>query len=112
MADAFYREAAASRNVAYDTGPVAALPTSPRSSTHGLSALSDGPRVNGAPASDPRAILLAAAGHADMVSLGDLVGAIPDHPQPLAAVLALVDEGLLGMDLEAPFGPDLRLWRP
>ncbi|HEX2172023.1 MAG TPA: hypothetical protein VHL09_06215 [Dehalococcoidia bacterium] len=116
MADALYSRTAPSRNADCGSHLVATLSTPSPSNAPASSALPDGFDASGGPARgdaapDVRAILLAAAGTADVVRLGDLVDAVPDHPQPLSAVLALVDQGLLGIDLEAPFDPDLGLWR-
>jgi hypothetical protein len=55
--------------------------------------------------------LLAAVDETACAELGDLVDAIPDHPQPLSAVLALVDAGLIGLEFNAPFDRHLRVWR-
>jgi len=44
-------------------------------------------------------------------TLGGIAGALPDHPWPIFAVLALVDMGLLALDLQAPFDADLRVRR-
>jgi len=116
MAEALYSRTAPTRNADCETDPVAVLSTTPSRNAPACSALPDGLDASGAPtrgdaAPDVRAILLEAVGIAGVVRLGDLVGAIPGHPQPLSAVLSLVDQGLLGIDLGAPFDPDLGLWR-
>ncbi len=102
MAKASYSGALTPRNG--DCNPPAASPI-PNPDTP-----AEARSVRGAEAR-PRSVLLAAAGRADVVRLADLVAAIPDHPQPLCAVMALVDAGLLGMDFQEGFGPDLRVWR-
>ncbi|MFC4174030.1 hypothetical protein ACFOYU_18575 [Microvirga sp. GCM10011540] len=108
MADALYSEAAPSRN-----GDCDASVASPRSTALPLVTRPAPRPCAGAACADPgpEAAVLATAAQAPVVALGDLVGAIPDHPQPLAVILALVDQGRLGIDLQAPFGSDLRLWR-
>jgi hypothetical protein len=58
-----------------------------------------------------RTVILAAAALVPTNTLSHLVSLIPDHPSPLGAVMALVDEGLLGLDLQAPFGGEIELWR-
>ncbi len=60
----------------------------------------------------PAAQMLVQIARAGSCGLGELVAAIPDHPRPLAAVIALVDAGLLALDLDAPLGPDMRVWCP
>ncbi|GAB6842895.1 hypothetical protein HNR00_005067 [Methylorubrum rhodinum] len=55
--------------------------------------------------------LLAALNGTGGSSLGDLADAIPAHPQPISAVLALVDAGLLGIDLVSAFDASCRVWR-
>lgn len=55
--------------------------------------------------------LLAAVDAAGVIGIGDLCGAIPDHPRPVSAVLALVDAGHLGIDLAAPFDASCAIWR-
>ena len=40
-----------------------------------------------------------------------LVRAVPDHPYPLSAVMALVDEGMLEMDRSAAFGAETKFRR-
>lgn len=57
------------------------------------------------------ALLCAADQNGGVIDLDSLVAAIPDHPQPLCAILSLVDAGVLALDATAPFGGDLRLWR-
>ena len=56
--------------------------------------------------------LLAAVDEAVITELGDLASVIPDHPRPISAVLALVDAGLLALDLQAGFDASLSVWRP
>jgi hypothetical protein len=56
------------------------------------------------------ALLCAADQNGGVVDLDSLVAAIPGHPQPLCAILSLVDAGVLALDTTAPFGGDLRLW--
>ncbi|MBD2747307.1 hypothetical protein IC232_11450 [Microvirga sp. BT688] len=118
MAEALYSGAAASRNhhcgpsaasttlTSNDVGRVSPLPAamlSPMGSPDGVTQPDHD--------SDARATLLAVASQANVVTLADLVSAIPNYPQPLSAVLALVDRGFFGVDLESPFGPDLLFWR-
>ena len=58
-----------------------------------------------------RSRLLGACGVDGRATADVLVRAVPDHPHPLAAVMALVDEGMLEMDMSAAFGPDTRFRR-
>ncbi len=59
-----------------------------------------------------RAALLSAFGRdGAAVELNELVAAIPDHPQPLSAILELVDAGVIALDTASPFDGGLRLWR-
>ncbi|WP_191970234.1 hypothetical protein [Methylobacterium planeticum] len=62
------------------------------------------------PSPDAREVLRAALAHGRPVALGDLVDLLPDHPQPLSAVLALVDADEAVIDLRGPFGPECRVW--
>ncbi|MBM6579376.1 hypothetical protein ILT44_04195 [Microvirga sp. BT689] len=116
MVDAFYAAGGCPRKCARDA----------HNSTHMISEDTGAPvRTDPTPADLPRD--LAASGHATpevqaallsaadqnggVVDLDRLVAAIPDHPQPLSAILSLVDAGVLALDTAAPFGGDLRLWR-
>ncbi|MGU3478578.1 hypothetical protein [Methylobacterium sp. D48H] len=60
---------------------------------------------------DVQFALLTAVDETGDASLGDLADAIPEHPQPISAVLALVDAGLLAIDLVSAFGASCRVWR-
>lgn len=60
---------------------------------------------------DVQLALLAAVDETGDAALGDLAFAIPDHPQPISAVIALVDAGLLGIDLASAFDASCRVWR-
>ena len=55
--------------------------------------------------------LLATIDETGDATLDDLARAIPDHDRPVSAVLALVDAGVLGIDLAAPFDASCRVWR-
>ena len=61
---------------------------------------------------DDQLRLVAAAEDEGRIALGDLVGAIPDHPAPISAVMVLVDAGLLAIDTDAAFDAAVQLWRP
>lgn len=58
-----------------------------------------------------QAALFAAMDGTGESTLSDLADAIPEHPQPISAVLALVDAGLLALDLVAAFDASCRVWR-
>jgi len=109
MVTPFYAGASAPRNRACDSH-VASLPASagapPVPPGSGTAAVHPGltPEVQVA--------LLTAVDEAVIAELGDLAGVIPDHPRPISAVLALVDAGLLALDLQAGFDASLRVWRP
>ncbi|CAA2136889.1 hypothetical protein [Methylobacterium bullatum] len=60
---------------------------------------------------DVQVALLAAVDETGDACLGDLADAIPAHPQPISAVLALVDAGLLAIDLFSAFDASCRVWR-
>ncbi|TXN22870.1 hypothetical protein [Methylobacterium sp. WL9] len=60
---------------------------------------------------DVQLMLLAAVEETGDAALGDLASAIPDHPQPISAVIALVDAGLLGIDMVSAFDASCRVWR-
>ncbi|KAA0121726.1 hypothetical protein CIW48_22435 [Methylobacterium sp. P1-11] len=60
---------------------------------------------------DVQVALLAAVDETGDACLGDLADAIPAHPQPISAVLALVDAGLLAIDVVSPFDASCRVWR-
>jgi hypothetical protein len=60
---------------------------------------------------DLQVALLAAVDETGDSCLGRLADAIPAHPQPISAVLALVDAGLLAMDLVSAFDASCRVWR-
>lgn len=60
---------------------------------------------------DVQVALLTAVDETGDASLGDLADAIPAHPQPISAVLALVDAGLLAIDLVSAFDAACRVWR-
>ncbi|MCJ2096690.1 MULTISPECIES: hypothetical protein [unclassified Methylobacterium] len=60
---------------------------------------------------DVQVRLLAAVDETGDAALSDLAFAIPDHPQPISAVLALVDAGILGIDLASVFDASCRVWR-
>jgi hypothetical protein len=116
MAKSLYSEAAASRNIVCDLSVASSVP---RASHNGSLLPADAPCVPGG-MSDvaysnlcPSVVvaLLAAAGTADVVPLSDLVSAIPNHPAPLAAVMALVDRNLLGMDIGSAFDAGIGVWR-
>ncbi|WP_046867549.1 hypothetical protein [Microvirga massiliensis] len=63
-------------------------------------------------ASDAQVRILTVVDEGDgEATLGGIAGALPDHPWPISAVLALVDVGLLALDLQAPFDADLRVRR-
>lgn len=62
-------------------------------------------------ASATRDILLGALAGGEAVTLDALVRLLPDHPQPLSAVIALVDAGVAVMDLAGPFDASCRVWR-
>lgn len=55
--------------------------------------------------------LLAAVDETGDASLGDLADAIAPHPQPISAILALVDAGVLAIDLVSAFDASCRVWR-
>jgi hypothetical protein len=59
---------------------------------------------------DTRHILLRALAGGMRVAIGDLVGLLPDHPQPLSAVLDLVDAGDAVIDLDSAFDASSRVW--
>jgi hypothetical protein len=44
-----------------------------------------------------------------VATIGDIADALPDHPWPISAVLALVDKGPLVLDIQAPFDADMRI---
>ncbi|MBM1174556.1 hypothetical protein [Microvirga arabica] len=56
--------------------------------------------------------ILTAVDEAVVAELGDLITALPHHPRPITAVLALVETGLLAVDFHAPFDSNVRIWRP
>jgi hypothetical protein len=56
--------------------------------------------------------ILAAVDEAVVAELGDLIAALPHHPRPITAVLALIEAGLLAVDFQAPFDSSVRIWRP
>jgi hypothetical protein len=56
--------------------------------------------------------ILAAVDEAVVAELGDLIEALPHHPRPITAVLALIEAGLLAVDFHAPFDSSVRIWRP
>jgi len=56
--------------------------------------------------------ILSAVDDAVAAELGDLIAALPHHPRPITAVLALVEAGLLAVDFHAPFDSNVRIWRP
>ena len=58
-----------------------------------------------------RSRLLGARGVDGRATADVLVRAVPDHPHPLSAVMALVDEGLLEMDRSAAFGAETKFRR-
>ena len=55
--------------------------------------------------------LLAAIEETGDASLGDLAGAVPGCERPISAVLALVDAGILILDVAAPFDASCRVRR-
>jgi hypothetical protein len=108
MPDFFYAGAAASRKLPCDLPVASPLPA-------GTPSLQPGAAV---PAAHPeltpeiRDALLAAVDRAGIAGIGELAAAIPHHPRPISAVLALVDTGLLALDLQSGFDASLRVWRP
>lgn len=60
---------------------------------------------------DVQVALLAAVDETGDACLGDLADAIPAHLQPISAVLALVDAGVLAIDLASAFDASCRVWR-
>ena len=56
--------------------------------------------------------ILAAVNGAGVVELGDLIAALPLHPRPITAILALVEAGLLAVDFHASFDSPVWIWRP
>ncbi|MPR09317.1 hypothetical protein [Microvirga tunisiensis] len=56
--------------------------------------------------------ILAAVNEAGVVELGDLIAALPHHPRPITAILALIEAGLLAVDFRASFDSPVRIWRP
>jgi hypothetical protein len=56
--------------------------------------------------------ILAAVDDAGVVELGDLIAALPHHPRPITAVLALIEAGLLAVDFHASFDSPVWIWRP
>jgi len=56
--------------------------------------------------------ILTAVDEAGVAELGDLVAALPYHPRPITAILALIEAGLLAIDFRAPFDSNVRIWRP
>lgn len=55
--------------------------------------------------------LVAAVDEANLISIDDLVRVIPDHPQPISAILVLVDAGILSIDQTVAFDAATQLWR-
>jgi hypothetical protein len=115
MADAVYGGPAPACKCDCDLTPVAAppVPRNPaaphRPAPHGLNhpGLVRHPLIT----PDVQVRLLQAADAEAGVTLGDLVAAIPDHPRPVAAILALIEAGWLMEELRAPFDANLRIWR-
>jgi hypothetical protein len=56
--------------------------------------------------------ILAAVDDTVVAELGDLIAALPHHPRPITAILALIEAGLLAVDFRAPFDSPVRIWRP
>lgn len=61
---------------------------------------------------EDQVMILAAVDEAVVVELGDLITALPHHPRPITAILALIEAGLLAVDFHAPFDSSVRIWRP
>lgn len=60
---------------------------------------------------DVQVALLTAMDETGDASLTDLADAIPDHPRPISAVLAMIDAGLAEFDLTSPFDAHIRISR-
>ena len=109
MVDPIYREAVRPRN--HDRKPYLAADRQRRRAHEPGSGqhpdLVDHPLVS--PHDQLRLVAAVEAEH--RIALGDLVACIPDHPAPTSAVLALVDAGLLAIDMDAPFDAAVQLWR-
>lgn len=71
---------------------------------------SPGPADPGVFAADEAMLLSMIERHA-CTTLGELVSALPEHPYPIAAVLALEETGLIEIDRRGPFDSDLKVWR-
>jgi len=99
MVTTSYGEASSPRNRSARVSPVAGLVRDPAASD------SPSPRPR-----DTRRILLRALADRNSVAIGDLVGLLPDHPQPLSAVLDLVDAGDAVIDLDCAFDASSRVW--
>lgn len=116
MTDSFYRGASAPRNLACAPHAASLLPTSasapPVPPGSGTAAVHPGLVEHPDLTPEVQVALLAAVDEAVIAELGDLACAIPDHPRPISAVLALVDAGLLTLDLQAGFDASLRVCRP
>ena len=56
--------------------------------------------------------ILAAVTGASAMELGGLIAALPLHPRPITAILALVEAGLLAVDFHASFDSPVWIWRP
>jgi len=99
MVTTSYGEASSPRNCPARVFAIAGLARDP--------ALSDSPSPRPC---DTRRILLGALAGGNSVAIGDLVGLLPDHPQPLSAVLDLVDAGDAVIDLDCAFDASSRVW--
>lgn len=99
MVTTSYGEASSPRNCPTRVFPVAGLDRDPAPSD------SPSPRPR-----DTRRILLSALAGSQGVAIGDLVGLLPEHPQPLSAVLDLVEAGDAVIDLDCAFDASSRVW--
>jgi hypothetical protein len=67
--------------------------------------------VHGVTPDDLVAIMTALEESGGTREIGDLAWAIPHCPRPISAILALVDAGLLAIDLEGAFDASTRVTR-
>jgi hypothetical protein len=116
MVTPFYAGASAPRNLACAPHAASLLPASagapPVPPGSGPTAVHPGLIEHPDLTPEVQVALLAAVDEAVIAELGDLACVIPDHPRPISAVLALVDAGLLALDLQAGFDASLSVWRP
>jgi hypothetical protein len=88
--------------------PAPGLGLAHKPGTHQPSGLVEHPFVS----PEDQVTILAAVDDAGVVELGDLIAALPHHPRPITAVLALIEAGLLAVDFHASFDSPVWIWRP